>query len=42
MPVLYSEAIMKLKFFQVLSEMGEMETADLDVEIVRWPSFSSV
>ena len=25
---------------QVLSEMGEMETADLDVEIVRLPCFS--
>ena len=26
---------------QVLSEMGEMETGDLDVEIVRWIIFHS-
>ena len=26
---------------QVLSEMGEMETGDLDVEIVRWIIFYS-
>ena len=29
-----------LSFLRVLSEMGEMETADLDVEIVRLPCFS--